>query len=129
MPQTFVKAKRPEAVVPEHLNGVDRHDAIGAPAVRDDFTIGWELAESPLELGNRHRQGPGDVARSILLRWTHVQDDGFPLSHPTDQGLSVQFLDQAAFVQELASEMFDLGRPRLGNLAEGIEELHDDVAG
>jgi transposase len=70
-----------------------------APAVGDDLRVVGQAAESAMELVDRHRAGPGDVARGVLGHRADVQHEHAAVAHPLHERGPVHRLELAAITQ------------------------------
>ena len=89
VPQTAGRASR-------GLQAPDRlvcEGAEGAAAVRDDFTVGRQLGEAPLELAQRDGARSLDVSGRELLGRAHVDEHDIAAAEPLDQLLAADRLD------------------------------------
>lgn len=95
--KAIFEAARFEAMPAEQRHGLEREDAIGAPAIGDHFLPGWNFAEPLLEFLHRDVERAWHMAGGVLLRRPHVEDRHPIVAHisakyPTDVNNSLALL-------------------------------------
>ncbi len=109
----------------QQLDRLQRQDAVGSAAVGHDLPAVRQLGQARLELAQRQRNGPRDVAGPVLLGRPDVDHGDAAASHALEQLLAIHCLEAVPPLQEAAHDLIDVGEPLLREDAHVAEEGAD----
>ena len=98
--RTTASAKQPDRVIGIH--------AVRAAAVRNDLDACGQRLDVGVELVDRDRPCPGDVAGRELGGWPHIDDHDFARRDPFDELFSTDLFESAPIPQIGGSEIVEL---------------------
>jgi hypothetical protein len=115
-------ALRFEALLSQELHRLDRHDAVGSAAVRDDLASLGQLTEALLELVHGDGESARNVAGAVLELGTNIEHHDIAVPYAPEQLITIHGLHGVPRFHVLAGNAFDLGETGLRQRSHRDEE-------
>ena len=107
----------------KNINRVDRHDAIGSPAIGNDFTISRELCQALFQLRNRNGNSARDMPCPVFFIRANIQNSHSAATDAFQQLLSIHRLHGVALIVVFASDPLNFSKARFRQTPKGPEEI------